>query len=119
MDSIRLKRIAETYLQEMSQLLYFSVKDPLLQGVNITHVQISPDMKLAKVYFTIHEGQSREKEVLKGLNRSKGFLRKELSQRVKLKFTPDLKFFYDETDEMSQRIEAILHKLDEQKANKS
>ena len=68
-------------------------------------------MNLATVYFRLDDGEDRQKNILAALNRSKGFLRRELSKRVKLKYSPDLRFFFDDTLEVKNQMEELFQKI--------
>jgi ribosome-binding factor A len=114
-DNKRLQRVAEAYKHELSEILLMEIRNPNLTGVWITNVVFTPDLRLAKIYFNVSGGRVREEEVLSGFERSKGYLRKELSQRVRMKFTPDLKFYFDESQEINQRIDELFKKIEGQK----
>jgi ribosome-binding factor A len=114
-DNKRLNRVSEAYQHELAQMLHLEVRDPRLAGVWITRVKFTPDLRLAKVYFNVDGGRVREEEVLYGFERSKGFLRHELAQRVQLKFAPELKFYYDESAEVGERLDELFRQIDEQK----
>lgn len=110
-NTIRQQRMAASYKQEISALLCFELDHPDLQGVTITQVHVTPDLKLAKIYFQVPEGRERESEVIQGFQHSKKFLKKILGQRVPLKFIPDLRFYYDETEEVYSQIDHLFQKI--------
>jgi ribosome-binding factor A len=115
MDTKRMLRVAEAYQKEITQVLHQDVRDPRLNGVMVTHVIFTPDLRLAKVYFDVAGGRVREKEVLLGFEHSKGFLRRELSQRVRIKFTPDLKFYFDDSVEVNKRMDELFQTIEDQR----
>lgn len=119
MESKRLKRVAEAYQQNLMEILQFEVREPRLSGVWITHVIFTPDLRLAKIYFNTHEGKLREDEVIKGFERSKSFLKRELAQRVQLKYAPDLRFYYDESEDVQHRLDEIFKKIEDERHAKS
>jgi len=98
----------------MTELLLTSVSDPFLHDVQITEIKISPDLHQARVYFYIAD-RTREREVLKGFRRSKGFLKKELSVRVQLRYVPDLDFFYDDQVEKNQKMDELFRQINHPK----
>lgn len=118
MSARRKERLAEAYLKEISNILHFQTRDPCLEGAYITRVVFTEDLGLAKIYFDIAGGRSRENEVVQGFEHSKGFLRKELANRVKIKFVPDLKFYYDESSEIQARIDELFAQIERQKNEK-
>lgn len=85
-------------------------RDPDLMGklITVTEVRVSPDMRNADVFVTPLGGGDCT-EILAGLTRSKSFLRKELGRKIHLKFTPDLRFFEDDTFEQAGFIENLLN----------
>lgn len=118
MESRRLQKVAETYRNEVSHLLITQVEDASLDGLTITHVRLTPDMRLARVYFSVAAGKSQASKALRALLKQKGYLRKELAVRVKMKHTPDLQFFYDEADDLTKNVESLFHQLDAEKSQK-
>lgn len=104
--SQRLKRMADTVQRELAELIRQELKDPRLGGyVTISAVKVSPDLGYAEVYVTVmgrdlQDDQTEEahKETLSVLNKASGFLRQELSRRLKTRVTPRLRFHYDKTN---------------------
>jgi ribosome-binding factor A len=92
-------------------LLLQGVKDPRLADVTITGVEVTKDLLLAHVYYTVLEAEDNGKEAQAGLEHAKGFLRTELAGRVELRFVPDLVFTRDRSAEYGQRIDALLDQL--------
>jgi ribosome-binding factor A len=87
------------------------VSDPRLKGLTILGVKVSPDMQLAKVYFSSMGGKSQEANVRSGLKSASGFLRKHLGEELGLRYTPQLVFYFDETPEKAARIEEIFTQI--------
>lgn len=111
--SVRLQQVSEMYHHEISQMLIHDLQDPNLRGVSITQVLFTPDLKLAKIYFYREGGETEAQNILKGFVRSKGYLRRELSHRVQLKFVPELKFYYDNTFDEKLRIDNLFKQIKE------
>jgi len=86
-----------------------AMHDPALEGVSVTvsEVRASPDLKHATV-FCAPLGDARHEEVLEGLNRAAGFLRKRLGDEIEMKFTPALRFVHDESFQAASDMEALL-----------
>lgn len=84
--------------------------DPRVEQVTITHVKLSPDLQVASVYYRVYEDDKIE-PALAGLENCKGFLRKILADKVRLRRIPNLRFFYDESIEHGSKIEKILVKI--------
>jgi len=101
-DYSRSRRVGELIQRELATMLARDVKDPRLVFVSITAVDVTRDLGLAKVFYTVINAnddtinQSKEK-VHEGLTKAAGFLRYELGQRIKLRVVPRLEFRYDES----------------------
>ncbi|MBO5286939.1 MAG: 30S ribosome-binding factor RbfA [Clostridia bacterium] len=111
MAKYRRNRINDAVKQEMAQILR-DVKDPRISGalVSITAAEVSPDLKFAKIFFSVL-GEDKD-EVLKGLKSASGFFRSELAKRINLRVTPQLAFEYDGSMEYGANISTILKTLD-------
>lgn len=107
----RADRVAEAIRNELSILLIQRVRDPKLQGVSISRVELSDDLRQAKIYYSLLQGGANQGEVKKSLLRAKGFMRSHLAKNLNLRFTPDLHFWYDETVEKVEEIEKLLAEL--------
>ncbi|MCP3852405.1 MAG: 30S ribosome-binding factor RbfA [Gammaproteobacteria bacterium] len=105
-DFTRSRRVGELIQRELATLLTREVKDPRLAFVSITAVDVTRDLGLAKIFYTIISANSdndtiaqaeNKKKVSEGLKKASGFLRYELGHRVKLRVVPRLEFFFDES----------------------
>ncbi len=113
-ESSRPKRVAEAIKNELSILLLQKVGDPRLQEVSISQVEISPDLKRAKVYFVVPPGR-KVGNAKKGLEKARGFLRSQLAARMNLRYTPDLIFYHDRHNEETQRLDEVFRQIAEDK----
>ena len=106
MSGQRLKRMADTVQRELAELIRLELKDPRLGGlVTISAVKVSPDLGYADVYVTVmgreledDQSEDAHKDSLDVLNKASGFLRQELSRRIKTRITPRLRFHFDKTN---------------------
>lgn len=105
------RRVSELIHVHLSNLLERKVKDPRLDMVTITGVEVSPDASSAKVYFSAVGGDQSREEAKEGLQSAAGWLRRELGQVLRLRRTPELIFRYDESLERGERISNILNEL--------
>jgi len=96
----------------LSELVLREVADPRLAHITITDVELDPELLYARVYVNALGDEEREQEVMAGLERAKGFLRRELGQRVRLRKTPELHFMWDATLAHGERINELLASLD-------
>lgn len=109
-ESARPKRVAEAIKMELSLLLQQKVRDPRLQSVSISKVAMTPDLKLAKISFEIHDG-SDVAAVKKGLEKAKGFFRSVIAKRLNMRYTPQLVFYHDRQLESTERLDAIFAEI--------
>lgn len=113
-ESSRPKRVAEAIKNELSLLLLQKVRDPRLRDVSISQVEITPDLKRAKVYFIVPSGGNIGKAI-KGLEKAKGFLRSQLAARMNLRYTPELVFYHDKHNEETVRLDELFRQIAEDK----
>ena len=109
--SIKQKRLEGSIRKNISDIIQFGLKDPNVGFVTITDVHVSNDHSFAKVFVTFLGKDARAQAGLKALNRAKGFIRSELSQRLDIRRTPDLIFVLDETEMKARHIDEIIHNL--------
>ena len=113
----RSKRISELISREISQAIHFDMRDTRFRGVTITHVQMSPDLGFAKIYFTCTAAPEEIKSTAKALNNAKGYFRTVLSDRIDMKYIPDLKFFWDETLADAERLDKLFNEIKNESAD--
>ena len=101
-------RVGGLIQQVLAELLQKEISDPRLAQATITAVKVSRDLRIAKIYFTTAGGEVKSKDVLEGFNRARGFVKRELAQRLELRYMPDLKFFYDDAIDHGARIEELI-----------
>jgi ribosome-binding factor A len=108
MKTQRAHRVGEQIQQELAELLRTEVKDPRVGMVTVTGVEVSADMAHAKVHFTDLRGREHGPEAEKALARTAGFLRSQLSHRLKLYTVPQLHFLYDDSIESGMRLSKLI-----------
>ena len=111
MPGSRPSRIADQLRAELSELLARQVHDPGIGFLTITHVKVTPDLQVARVYYTTLGDEKARRESGRALERATPFLRRQIGSRLRLKRVPLLEFFFDESIERGDRIERILHDL--------
>lgn len=111
MQSHKLERLNNAFMEQLNIIFGVEVKNPILKNVVVTAVNITNDLSFAKVYFTCFNEDS--KVVLKELKESASFLRGEVSKRVEIRHTPELTFEYDNSLEYAKRIEEKLKEINE------
>lgn len=115
-DFDRTDRVSQKLQEILAKLLLREIRDPRLQGMEITDVDISPDLKHAQVYWVLIERsdeEGRQEAAEEGLENAVGYLKREVGERLDTKYTPDLDFRYDESIERGRRIESLLDEVRE------
>lgn len=111
MASQRSHRVGEQIHKEVSVLLHKGLKDPRIGFVTVTSVEMTSDLHLARIFFTVIGDESARLETEKGLKSSIPFLRREIGKRLRLRYTPELVFQYDTSIDYGNRIESLLREI--------
>jgi len=110
----RVRRVAEAVREELASLLTSEVKDPGAKSAVLTRVEMAKDLRSARVYVRLLEGgddESRRRILTDALERASGMLRRELTQRLGLRFAPTLRFHYDQGQDNTNRVEQLLAEI--------
>jgi len=111
MPTRRQERVSERIHEEISDLLQKRTSDPRLTNVTVTDIEISPDLKRAKVFVSTLGDRDSRNNALEGLQHASGYIRRELAQRLSLRFVPELRFFLDDSWERGAHIDELLEQL--------
>jgi len=110
MTRFRKDRVAGLIREVISDIVTRRIKDPRVQGVTITQVHMSGDLKAARVYFScVPDGKADDRR--RGMESARGFIRHQLRVELDLKYIPELSFFYDASLDYSQHINTILKEI--------
>lgn len=104
-------RVADQIRGELAMLLAREVHDPGIGFITLTRVQVSPDLQLARVHYTVLGDQKAQAGSARALERAAPFLRRQIGARLRLKRTPELRFLHDDSVAGQDRIEQILNEL--------
>jgi ribosome-binding factor A len=99
--------VADLIQRELADLLRHEVRDPRVGMVTLTSVDVAPDLSHAKVFFTLLNTEQKN-ETARALQRASGFLRSQLSHRMSMYTTPELRFVYDESVERGDRLSRLI-----------
>jgi len=110
MKKIRIERLNDILVKEISYILMTEVKDSNVRFVTITDVDITNDLSYAKVYFTVLKDEYLD-VTQKALNKASSFIRGKLSERIDIRHTPELKFIFDESIKYGEKIEKIIEEI--------
>ena len=111
MANTRPEKVGEQIRIELAQLLARDVHDPGIGFITLTKVSVTPDLQLARIYYTSLGDEKAQGDTGKALRRALPFLRRQIAQRVRLRRVPELEFFYDKSVAQHDRVERILQDL--------
>jgi ribosome-binding factor A len=114
MEYKRSHRVADQLQKEIAELVFRRVKDPRAANVTISGIEVSGDLKHARVFFCVMGSSADEgakANAVSGLEKAKGFIRQELGRRLSLRYIPQLEFVYDTSFEYGDKMERILKEL--------
>jgi len=116
----RSARVSSQIQKELSLVLQRDVKDPRLGFITVNEVEVSRDLAIAKVYITVlNSDEEAKKQNLAILNEAAHFLRGEVGRRMKLRMTPELRFFYDDSFDRGMRVAELLNEVNPQSDEKT
>lgn len=107
----RQEKLGELIAVELSDLLRTRLKDPRIGFASITHVEVSGDLRHAKVFVSVMGNAEEQEDTMKGLRHATGFLRHELASRIVLRYMPELVFKLDTSIEHGSRILELMQQL--------
>jgi ribosome-binding factor A len=116
--SRRTEQVAEAIRASLGTIIQRELRDPRLGFVTITRVEVTPDMKLAKVFFSVIGSEEAKKASHKVLKGAANFLRRQLASDLNMRYTPNLMFNFDEAMEHGEKIQRILRELEEEEKNR-
>jgi ribosome-binding factor A len=111
MGSRRLLKAAEAIREVVSMAILTEIRDPRVQDVTVTHVEVSPDMRHAKVHVSIMGDETKQRLSLRGLEHASGFLQQKVAHRIDTRYTPRIRFVLDKGVKHSLEVSRILGEL--------
>lgn len=114
----RMKRVNEACKEALGEILQEKIKDPRIGFVTVTSVEVTPDLHQAKVWLSVLGSDDEVETAMQVLEKARGFMRRELGMRVRMRYTPELKIFLDRGPEVSERVQGILSDLAEEREMK-
>lgn len=109
--SVRTEKVASLIKEEVGTIFQRNFAMEEYGFMTVTEVRMSADLKIAKIYVSVFGDQERKDRTLAMLEEQKGFIRSTLGHAIRLKFTPTILFFLDETMDRVMNIENILHRI--------
>jgi ribosome-binding factor A len=107
----RPERVGPLIFEELCTLMVQKIEDPRLKGVTLTGVKMTKDLKIAKVYFSVVGGEQEIEAAKRALDGAARLFRTAISQNLRLRYLPELNFYYDRNLAHADRVERILHEI--------
>jgi len=111
-DSRRVRKFADLIKRNLSNIIEFKMEDPRKGMITLTRVKVSPDLKIATVYYTVLGDTVQMEQTKTVLKKSNAFLRNELKPFITSRWLPELRFFYDESFSQAERINELLKQIE-------
>ncbi len=111
----RLDRVSALILKEVGNIIQTKVSDPRIGFASLTGVEISPDLKYAKIFVSVLGTKNEKIKSLKGLKSAAGFIQSLLNHRLQMRYVPEIRFFLDPSLERGDRILNILNQMQSKK----
>lgn len=113
----RNQRLASEILRALSELVRFESKDPRLQHVSLTAVDLSRDLSVARVFFSLLDPDEDPAPAEQGLHSAAGFLRSKLGRAIKIRHVPELRFVHDDSAAEGARMDQLIRSALEPSGN--
>ncbi|GAB4371221.1 MAG: 30S ribosome-binding factor RbfA [Calditrichia bacterium] len=110
-ETIRQRKLAYQIQALISQIIDRKLKDPRKGFITVTHVKISRDLKIASVYYTVLGDKAKRSQSQEALDSAKNFIRSEMAPHLKMRFIPELRFFYDDVMDYADHIDSLIKKI--------
>lgn len=114
----RLDKLAEEIRREIAAILTEEVKDPRLSMVSVTRIEVSNDLGSARILISVLGDEKKQEEAMQALEKARGFVRTELSNRIRLRHSPEISFKLDKSIEHGIRISSIINELNSDRSGK-
>ena len=107
----RAQRLSELLKKEISNILLREVKDPRIGFVSVTNIEVTGDLRHAKVYVSVYGNKKERADTMEGLEKARGFIRRLLAERINVYHTPEILFRYDDSIQHGVQINKLLEKV--------
>lgn len=116
-SQLRVEKLQELIKQEMSKMLLKEIKDPRIGFVTVTDVEMTSNLREAKIFVSILGGDDKIQESLEGLKSALGFIRREIGKRIRMRYVPKISFDLDTSLNYSEHIQKILFEINNHAEN--
>jgi ribosome-binding factor A len=111
--SHRPEKVREFIREQVSDILHHQVKDPRIGFVSVTEVEVSPDLRHARVFVSVLGDEQAKAQTMAGLHSAAGFVRGELGRRLQMRFVPEITFRLDDSIERGTRVVSLIRQVTE------
>lgn len=105
------RALRELFKEETSAILQRNLKDPRIGFVSVTDVELTPDLRHARIFVSIYGDAEAKARTMEGLRSAEGFVRTELAHRIRLRHVPEVTFRIDESIEQGDRVNRLLRQV--------
>ena len=113
-NQLRVEKLQELIKQEVGKILLMDIKDSRIGFVTVTGVEMTGDLREAKIFVSIMGNEEQIKSTWEGLQSALGFIRREIGKRIKIRFTPEISFALDKSLDYSEHIQKLLLKIEQE-----
>ena len=113
----RRKRISSQVMEELSNLLIFDLSDPRVANTSITQVRVDRELAYANIFVSSFLGSENKVEIIAGFNAAKGYIRRQLAQKIQLRSFPQLRFYWDPAPEHADRMDKLFAEIRNEREN--
>lgn len=107
----RVERVSQEIRDEVATMIGRELKDPRIGFVTVTRVELTPDLRFARVYVSVLGDKAQQEKSLEGLKQAAGFVRREVGRRLRMRLTPDVQFVYDKGVDATARVANLLDEV--------
>lgn len=107
----RASRVAGEVYMIIAEVCRKELSDPRLERVQLTGADMTDDLQIVKVFYYVDGDEKEKARVLKGLESAKGYLRRAISERLKLRKTPEIRYYFDEAIEQGEKIDKLFDNI--------
>lgn len=115
----RADRVGDQILREVSRMLHEEIKDPRIGMVTISRVQLTDDLRYARIYYSVYGSETQRSESGEGLRKASGFIRRQLGHHLRLRSVPELAFVLDNSLDHVERINTLIREIHQEEAPSS
>lgn len=107
----RVERVSQEIRDEIATMIGRELKDPRIGFVTVTRVDLTPDLRFARVYVSVLGDKAQQQKSLEGLKQATGWVRREVGRRLRMRLTPDVQFVYDKGVDATARVATLLDEV--------